>query len=294
MPGHVLMIDDDQVAHAIVAKALSADGIAVESAFDGSSGLVRAVEHPPDLILLDGHLPDIDGWKLCELLCATEATCRLPIIFLTASRDTESLVRALDQGAWDFLSKPFDPQELRARVRAAMRYGNYLRSESRRAMVDALTGLWNRRYFDHRLAAELASSERHGRALSCVIADIDHFKRFNDTYGHPAADEVLRIVAEVIRAACRAEDVPCRYGGEEFVILCPDVSENGASVLAERLRAGIAGASLNLQGERVACSFGVADCTFGPERLVWRADAALYRAKRRGRNRVECYSATPM
>src|SRR5205807_765395 len=148
--------------------------IAVSSAYDGMTGLRAALDHPPDLILLDVGLPDIDGWELCELLGVQEQTCRTPVIFLTASIDGESLTRGLEHGAWDYICKPVDPTELRARVRTAIRFGYYLQAEAKRAMVDALTGLWNRRYFDQRLAAELASCERHRRALSCVMADIDY------------------------------------------------------------------------------------------------------------------------
>jgi diguanylate cyclase (GGDEF)-like protein len=283
----VLVIDDAPDAHALVANALREDDIEVRSAYDGASGLRMAIEHAPDLILLDVQLPDTDGWELCELLGVQEATCRTPVIFLTGTCDGSSLTRGLDHGAWDYICKPVDPQELRARVRTAIRYGYYLRSESNRAMIDGLTGLWNRRYFDQRLAAELASCQRHGRALSLIIADIDHFKRINDTYGHPSGDAVIRVVAEVFRAVCRSEDVACRYGGEEFAVLCPDVNGAGAAVLAERLRSAIARTQLAIAGERVTCSFGVCDCAAEPESLISRADAALYRAKRSGRDRVE-------
>lgn len=288
----VLVIDDARDAHDLVANALRDEGINVRSAFDGISGLRAAIEFPPDLILLDVTLPDVDGWELCELFSVQEATCRTPVIFLTAHTDGDSLMRGLDHGAWDYICKPVDPLELRARVRTAIRYGYYLRSESNRAMVDALSGLWNRRYFDERLAADLAGCQRHGRVLSCIMADIDYFKKLNDTYGHPAGDDVIRVVAEALRAGCRSEDSVCRYGGEEFAILCPDVDGVGAAVLAERLRGAIESAPLTIPNANVTCSFGVADSTVGAADLVARADAALYRAKRAGRNRVEYEFAT--
>jgi diguanylate cyclase (GGDEF)-like protein len=284
---HVLVIDDARDAHDLVANALRSDEIEVRSAYDGQTGLRMAIQEPPDLILLDVTLPDIDGWELCDLLGVQEATCRTPVIFLTASADGDSLTRGLEHGAWDYICKPVDPAELRARVRTAIRYGYYLQTEAKRAMVDALTGLWNRRYFDQRLSAELASCERHGRLLSCIIADIDHFKRLNDAHGHAAGDDVIRVVAEVLRAGCRGEDVISRYGGEEFAVLCPDVNGVGAAVLAERLRADVAIAPLMIPDARVTCSFGVADYSGGGADLVSRADAALYRAKRAGRNRVD-------
>jgi len=283
----VLVIDDARDAHDLVANSLRNDEIEVRSAFDGVTGLRMAIEHPPDLILLDVNLPDVDGWDLCELLGVQEATCRTPVIFLTASVDGGSLIRGLDHGAWDYICKPVDPAELRARVRTAIRYGYYLQAEAKRAMVDALTGLWNRRYFDQRLAAELAGCERHGSVLSCIIADIDHFKKLNDVHGHAAGDDVIRVVAGVLRSGCRGEDVASRYGGEEFAILCPDVSGVGAAVLAERLRAAVAAASLMIPGTHVTCSFGVADYAGAGADLVSAADAALYRAKRAGRNRVD-------
>ena len=284
----VLVIDDAPDAHQLVANALRDDEIVVSFALNGATGLRMAIEHPPDLILLDIQLPDTDGWELCELLSVQEATCRIPIIFLTGTVDGSSLTRGLDHGAWDYICKPVDPEELRARVRTAIRYGYYLRSESNRAMIDGLTGLWNRRYFDQRLSSELASCQRHGRVLSCIMADIDRFKQVNDNYGHPAGDAVIRAVAEVIRTVCRSEDVACRHGGEEFAILCPDVSAAGAAVLAERLRSAVEAAPLTIPGLRVTCSFGVSESAARPDELVSRADAALYRAKRSGRNRVEC------
>lgn len=287
MKRRVLVIDDAHELHELIADALAHEDMDVQSAFDGMSGLRIAIEERPDLILLDINLPDIDGWEVCELLSVQEATSRTPVVFLTGACDGRSIRRGLDQGALDYICKPFDFDELRARVRRALRYGYYLQFEAKRAQIDPLTGLWNRRYFDQRLSAETSACQRHGRPLSCMMVDIDLFKKLNDKYGHPAGDDAIRAVAEVMRGACRREDVVCRYGGEEFAILCPDVKSAGAAVLAERLRLEIAAARLTVPGVHVTCSFGVADCAADSATLVPRADAALYRAKQSGRNRVE-------
>lgn len=291
MKRRVLVIDDAHELHQVVADALAPEEIAVSSAFDGLSGLRTAIEQRPDLILLDLTLPDIDGWEVCELLTVQDSTARTPVVILSGASDRRSVLRALELGAQDYICKPFDFDELRGRVRRALRYGYFLQFEATRAQIDPLTGLWNRRYFEQRLSAETSACQRHGRPLSCVMSDIDLFKKLNDKYGHPAGDDALRTVAEVMRETCRREDVICRYGGEEFAILCPDVKCDGAAVLAERLRTGISNAKLTVPGVHVTCSFGVTDSAAGTDSLIARADAALYRAKQAGRNRVAADTA---
>ena len=286
MATRVLLIDSSRDVHALLAAYLAREGIELHSAYDGMSGLNKAIELQPELIILDVSLPSIDGYEVCELLSVQEQTCRTPIIFLTASSETEQRVRGLAFGALDYVTKPFHPRELVARVRVALRYGYLLRLEARQAMVDGLTGLWNRRYFEQRLQAELAAAARHSRPLSCIMADIDHFKAINDTHGHTFGDQALRMVAETLQRGCRIEDVVCRYGGEEFVILCPDVLAAGAVVLAERLRVTISAGKLSDENVTVTCTFGVADVDCARPSLVQAADAALYSAKRAGRNRV--------
>ena len=293
MAARVLLIDSSREVHDLLAAYLRREGIEMHCAFDGLSGLHKAVELQPELIILDVALPQIDGYEVCELLGVQEQTCRTPIIFLTASSEIEQRVRGLTSGAFDYVAKPFNPRELVARVLVALRYGYLLRLENRQAMVDGLTGLWNRRYFEQRLQAELSAATRHERPLSCIMADIDHFKQINDSHGHTFGDQVIRMVAETFQHGCRIEDVVCRYGGEEFVILCPDVPADGTMVLADRLRAAVTVGKLTDPSVRVTCTFGVADLVSADASLVQAADAALYSGKRAGRNRVERAPSRP-
>jgi diguanylate cyclase (GGDEF)-like protein len=269
---------------------LAKEQVIVESAFDGESGLTKARETHPDLILLDVEMPGRDGFSVCTQLKGDSLTMDVPIIFLTGAATAEDKIRGLDLGATDYITKPFDPAELRARVRATLRTRFLMELLSKKAMIDGLTGLWNRTYLDARLSAELSAARRSGLPLTCVMADIDHFKQINDAHGHRFGDEVLRAVASTFAQACRAEDVVCRYGGEEFAILMPATNVTQGGELAERVRDKIAALSLpTSSGDvRITCSFGVGNLRGEvPPSVVDLADQALYRAKNAGRNRVE-------
>ncbi len=164
----------------------------------------------------------------------------------------------------------------------------------KKAMIDGLTGLWNRGHFDHRLAVEMAIMKRKSRVFSCVIADVDHFKKINDSYGHIFGDEVLRVIGQTLTESCRQEDIVCRYGGEEFVIILPGTDEKGAIDLAERMRSSISKLNFTSDGSsvQVTCSFGVAQARNVNDSVVKLADMALYRAKNGGRNKVEVHVHT--
>ena len=295
MAERVLLIDDSEAVQLLVRAELEADGLDVIGAPDGRAGIRMAREAAPDLILLDVSMPGLSGYEVCELLQVQAETATIPIIFLSAASEPVDRVRGLHAGADDYVTKPFTGDELRARVNVALRHRRRLEMESRRAMRDALTGLWNRADFDERLTAEAAGARRHGAPLSCVILDLDHFKAINDSYGHPFGDTALRATADVLAATCRREDGACRYGGEEFAVLCPGVDEAGAAILGERLRAGLAELTLTSPKRtdvRLSASGGVASgipalvpLAEGARRLVAAADAALYAAKRGGRNR---------
>jgi two-component system, cell cycle response regulator len=188
------------------------------------------------------------------------------------------------------VTKPFDPAELRARVRASLRTRHLVGLLAKKAMVDGLTGLWNRTYLEVQLSREHSAARRSGNPLSCVMADVDRFKALNDTCGHGFGDEVLRVIAGIFTAHCRAEDIVCRYGGEEFTILLPNTPVRRAAVLADRLRTAIEGEIFMHHGQPVdiTCSFGVSQLHGNvPPTVVELADEALYRAKHSGRNRVE-------
>lgn len=296
MASKILVIDDSPEIHKLVQIRLGKEAVVIHSAFDGVSGLAAARQLRPDLILLDVEMPDRDGFAVCVDLKSDPATMDAPIIFLTGSASTEDKIRGLELGASDYVTKPFDPGELRARVRASLRSRYLVELLSKKAMIDGLTGLWNRTYLDLHLHMELSAARRTGQPLSCVMADVDHFKAINDTCGHGFGDDVLREVAAAFTQCCRSEDIACRYGGEEFTVLLPNTPVEGAAELAERLRVAVAKRSFVHRDNAISvtCSFGVASLRGPlPPSLLELADEALYRAKHSGRNRVEVSQELP-
>ena len=291
----VLIIDDDPAALEIAQLRLAKEPLEILCAEGGVLGLEMAHREFPDLILLDVDMPDVSGFDVCHALKADRELCMTPILFLSGSIEADDKIRGLDLGAVDYIAKPFDAFELRARVRAALRTKHLQDLLIEHAHIDPLTGLPNRRALMERLQGEWARIERHGGQLSFIMADIDHFKGVNDRYGHEAGDRVLQEVARVLVQQCRKTDLPCRCGGEEFAIIVPDEKASGASVLAERCRRGIAEAAINVGNEKIAAtaSFGVADSTAADslESLMAVADKALYQAKSGGRNQVEIHAA---
>src|SRR4051812_49177127 len=249
----------------------------------------------PDVILLDIQMPEMDGYEVCRLLRASPQTVNVPIIFISGADSTEEKIRGLDLGATDYVTKPFDPAELRARVRVALRTAFLMDLLARKAMIDGLTGLWNRSYLDARLSAEIAHAQRTQRPVSCIMLDVDRFKFINDRFGHPFGDEVLRMIAVTLGASCRTEDIVCRYGGEEFAVLLPNTSGAAGIELAERLRGAIETEPLRFKQHevKVTASFGVAELQPNdPRTVIEAADAGMYVAKQSGRNRV-CVTAIP-
>ncbi|HYO10216.1 MAG TPA: diguanylate cyclase [Tepidisphaeraceae bacterium] len=290
MNQRILIVDDSKNIHALLKARLSGEPVELHSCFTSEQALTTAGQLLPDLILLDVDMPDTNGFEVCRRLKAQPATMNVPVVFLTGAGSTDEKIRGLELGAVDYITKPFEPAELRARVRAALRTKYLLDLLNKKAMIDGLTGLWNRTYFDQTLAAQLSLARRSGQAVSVVICDLDHFKVINDRCGHLTGDEALRVVAACMQATCRIEDVVCRIGGEEFGIIVPSTPADRAYIMAERLRKNIEKLRLTHRGTSVpiTCSFGIADlATCGDANLVQAADAALYRAKQNGRNRIE-------
>ena len=289
----ILIIDDNPDALAVAKTRLAKEGLDILCAEGGAAGLESARRERPDLILLDVEMPDISGFDVCRALKADADLCMIPVLFLTGSGTADDKVKGLDLGAVDYVTKPFDAFELQARVRAALRTKHLQDLLIEHAHLDPLTGLPNRRALLERLQRQWARLQRHGGKLAFIMADIDHFKRVNDTYGHSIGDRLLQEVAQAIARQCREEDLPARYGGEEFALVVPDEAAASAAHLAERCRQDIAEIRLPLRQRTVqtTASFGVADAAAAPsiETLVQHADQALYQAKTAGRNRVQCY-----
>ena len=287
----VLAVDDSELMHRLLRTRLQLEQVEIHCAISGEDGLRMAEELQPEVILLDIDLDGMDGFEVLQRLKENPRTRDIAVIFISASSETMDRVRCLDLGAVDFIPKPFEMSELKARVRSAIRMQQLLRMLSQRAQLDGLTALWNRAYFDQRLAAEFAESRRHGRPLALVMCDIDHFKSVNDRFGHPFGDEVLSLFATILSGG-RASDVPCRYGGEEFGVILPATALAEAVEVAERFRRAFEEHQWRRHPDLVlTASFGVAEVSAlgsmaAPADLLARADAALYAAKRGGRNRV--------
>jgi len=286
----VLVIDDCPAIRRLLTAKLSASGYDVRTAADGHEGVEMARACAPSLILLDLAMPGMDGFEVLRELKQCPALMHTPVIVLSGSDDPCDKATGLDLGAADYVCKPFDAVELRARVRSALRIHRLMRLLAQRARLDGLTGLWNRSYFDERLESELGAHARSGEPVALAMCDLDRFKEINDAYGHPAGDAVLEGFARIIASELRAHDVACRYGGEEFAILFRGAGEAQARAALERIRARLSETVWPAHpARRVTASFGLA-CASPEfrtrEALVAAADAALYDAKQRGRDRI--------
>lgn len=286
----VLVIDDSPTCRRVIAHLLEEEADEVIQAEDAESGLAAARHRRPDLVLLDLNLPGRDGFDVIRTLKADPRTAAIPVIFLSAIADTRVKVRGLDLGAVDFVTKPFEEIDLRARVRVALRSKTMRDLLEQRAHLDALTGLGNRHALDDRLRADWASCRRRAAPLALLVADLDGFKEVNDRLGHPAGDAVLRGVARALRESIRDGDFVGRYGGDEFVIIAPDCDAEGARLLADRCtsRIGTIRPGPDPEGPAVSASLGVGistDADDTPEDLLRRADRSLYEAKSASRNR---------
>ncbi len=302
----ILYIEDSETQGLATARSLEQSGYAVLWVRDGMSAIRAVKTRAFDVIILDYVLPDVDGNRLSGWLKQEEKTRHIPIIMLTSMDATAQKVRSLEAGADDYLVKPCDAVELNARVYAALRTKK-LRDELARkndelqallakvqmlSVTDPLTGLFNRRRFEEALTSEFKRAVRYRAPLSCLMLDIDHFKKVNDTCGHAAGDTVLREVARLIKQCVRDVDTVSRWGGEEFSVLAPLTTMQDALVPARRILAAVAGHSMTDAGGRgVTLSIGVADLSVpgvdAPDALIRAADKALYEAKEKGRNRIE-------
>ncbi len=296
----VLLADDDQVSRHILQETLYRWGFYVTPAADGLEAweLLQA-EDAPRLAILDWMMPGMDGIEVCRRVRNDLAGPYIYILLLTSKREKEDIVKGMAAGADDYVSKPFDPQELQMRLKAGKRIvelqARLLKAQQdlqHMATHDSLSGLYNRFAILDVLNRELSRASREDLDTGIIIADIDHFKRINDTLGHVAGDAILREVARRLRANIRAYDSVGRYGGEEFLLVLPNCKENGAREIAERLRKAVYHDPMRLvEGiVRVTLSLGVTTCRpSGPERLeaiIRTADGALYEAKAAGRNCV--------
>lgn len=311
----ILIAEDDPATLALLTRQLERAGYAVTGCANGREALDRLREWGADIVLADWSMPEMTGVDLCRAMTEQRDTLAdQPVytILLTAYGDKARVVEGLEAGADDFLSKPYDLPELLARIRAgerildlqhqlherqvelsraAARLSQLNRRLSELASTDDLTKLPNRRYVLEHLHTVWALAGRHNRPLSCIMLDIDHFKRVNDTHGHRAGDGILEEVAAIMRECLRRGDICGRFGGEEFLVVCQETGVRGAAALAERIRAGVAQREMRAPAGAVTvtASLGVAALRgehASPDALLAEADTALYAAKQHGRNCV--------
>ncbi len=311
----VLVVDDDRSVLLLLDKLLNNAGYQVFAATDGKQGLHMAMECRPHLIVADWLMPEMDGLQFCRTLRSTTIGRSVYLLLLTGVEEEARLLDAFDAGVDDYLVKPVNPRVLLARLKAGERVVSLQtevesdREEIRRfaaelaltnrrlqeaALLDSLTGIPNRRYAMDRIHQEWSAAERSSRRLACMLIDVDNFKRINDTYGHDVGDIVLQRVADSLKQTARTQDVICRIGGEEFLVVCPDTDAVAASLCAERLRvaANALRISIGNVSLQVTISVGVAamDASMrGPESMIKAADQAVYAAKQAGRNRTCVY-----
>lgn len=297
-----LVIDDSETLRAEILQILKEASLfdSYLEACDGLEGFKVLLNHRVDLVLCDLEMPRMDGFRFLAMMRAREEFQDVPVIILTGREDRDTKIRGLEQGASDYLTKPFDAGELVARVRVQLKVKS-LQDELKRSndmlrtlsITDPLTHLHNRRHLMEMVEKEFQRASRKGAHLSLIILDIDYFKKVNDTYGHQEGDRVLTILADIVRRRLRSYDLAARYGGEEFVLLLPETPVHEALPIAERLRLEVQEHVFDgsLQGQVITISLGVA--TYPSPRiesidsLFRQADEALYRAKQSGRNRVE-------
>jgi diguanylate cyclase (GGDEF)-like protein len=291
----VLAIDDIAANLDVLVAHLGGESLQLMVALSGEDGLTLAREHLPDLILLDIMMPGMDGYEVCRQLKANTATRDIPVIFVSAMDDDINMETGLNLGAIDYISKPFSLPVLKARLRNHLALKQKNDELAKQAFSDELTGLVNRRHFNTLFHQEWHRGRRNKSPLSLIMIDVDHFKNFNDHYGHPQGDRCLQSVATVLRNGLRQPiDVAARFGGEEFMVLLPDTAADGALEVAERLRTQLLALEIphcrSATHHCVTISLGVFTCIphpqFDEQVLLQAVDQQLYKAKQQGRNQV--------
>lgn len=318
LTGEILIVDDTSVNLRLLVSMLAEQGYRVRPARNGNLALMSARVAPPDLILLDIKMPDLNGFEVCEQLKADPRTRDIPVIFISALGQTEDKVKAFTFGGVDYITKPFQVEEVLARVKTHLAMyslqqqlstanlqlqesNDQLKTEIEKrvqieailqelATTDALTNLYNRRHFFDLAERELTRAKRYQLSFSLLLIDLDNFKTINDKNGHLYGDRVLQVVAECIRQNSRKVDIQGRYGGDEFVVLLPETNQSYAKAITKRLFQ-IIPAQLEKLEEidfPVTLSIGIANFSgesdINIDTLFDRADQALYQAKEAGRN----------
>jgi diguanylate cyclase (GGDEF)-like protein len=302
----ILIADDDAISRRVLHSFLTKWGYDVVAANDGVEAMKAfAAPDAPRLAILDWMMPGLDGLQVCHQVRELSDGQYFYIILLTARDRSEEIVEGLYAGADDYISKPFNAEELKVRLRAGQRIidlqKELLDAQEKllfQATHDPLTRLWNRAAIFDMLQRETSRASRQGGYLGVILADLDHFKTINDTYGHPVGDSVLAEASRRMAGIVRPYDSVGRYGGEEFLVVLPGSDTQSSVLVASRLMAGLSNDPINVNGIKIELtgSFGVVSSdtshAIGWKSMISAADHALYRAKKNGRNRVEIADTT--
>lgn len=298
----LLIVDDDPI-NILLLDGMLRDNYDISAALGGEQALKRVVATPPDLILLDIQMEGMDGYEVCRRLKENEHTCDIPIIFVTGNADANEEIRGLELGAVDYITKPFHPLIVQVRLKNHLELKRQRDILNRLSSLDGLTGIANRRYFDRFLVQEWNRTLRSDDEISLVMIDVDHFKLYNDHYGHVAGDDCLKTISRTLAGSLpRSTDLVARFGGEEFVCVLTCTGKHGAANVAEKLRQSVH--ALEIPHARsevsptVTVSIGAATARpslneLQPENLLHAADKQLYLAKNSGRNRAMCVQCQP-
>ena len=294
----LLIADDSRIYRRLLEDTLAEQRCSLLFAKSGREAIRLFTEYKPDLVITDWMMPDLAGAELCKEMRAHFHETYSYIIILTGNTDKGEISVGLSAGADDYLTKPFAPEELRARVGVGIRVIEFHRQIEAKtrlleelALTDDLTGLPNRRSVEAWAQREIAGAIRHGFPLCVAMADLDRFKRLNDSFGHEAGDTVLKKFAKILKNNCRSCDICGRFGGEEFVIVLTHADMKGATIAIEHIRERVSEKVFSFGGHDVivTASFGIASLDSGSRsfsQLIARADGALYSAKQAGRNRI--------
>lgn len=291
------MVVDDEISNIDALCDILSPTYEVIVAKNGTSAIAKAEKHLPDLILLDIIMPDMTGFDVIVKLKDSSLTHKIPVIFITGLNDIKNEEKGLLLGAVDYITKPFNGSIVKARVKTHLQIVEYINTIERLCKIDALTNVANRRYLDNQLPIEWERASREAASIGFIMIDIDHFKNYNDTYGHPQGDILLKSAASVFKdSLLRPADLIARWGGEEFAVLLPQTNMSGAIEVAERIRN-------NIEQMEVPCADGtitkvtislgvnsenpVSQRNGSIEKFISFADKALYVAKNSGRNRVQ-------
>ncbi len=294
----VILIVDDALENIRILKEILKNEYKVISTTQGTETLALALQEKPDLILLDIIMPHLSGYQICQQLKANALTANIPVMFITGQAGMDAELKGLEVGAIDYVTKPINPRVVRMRIRNLIALKNTHDSLLQIAVTDGLTDLSNRRYFDEVLQIETNHLARLQQPLSLILLDVDHFKKFNDQYGHVQGDYCLQQIAQVIKNCLpRDIDIAARYGGEEFACILPNMAQDSARTVAEGIRNAVEmlhiphqasettdHVTISLGGVTVFCT-----ATTLPNAILKSADAQLYHAKRKGRNQV-CFT----